>query len=103
MRIDAERTKEVIEGALESGVNFFDTADMYANGRSEELLGPIPRRSPVAGHHRHEIRAGHAGTRSRCAAGVREASLRGEPPASANGLHRFVPAASAGFRCANRR
>ena len=49
MRIDAERTKEVIEGALEAGVNFFDTADMYANGRSEELLGQYlgGRRSQV--------------------------------------------------------
>ncbi len=38
-RIDEQRTKEVIEAALGAGVNFFDTADMYANGKSEELLG----------------------------------------------------------------
>jgi aryl-alcohol dehydrogenase-like predicted oxidoreductase len=28
-----------IEAALESGVNFFDTADVYGGGHSEELLG----------------------------------------------------------------
>jgi aryl-alcohol dehydrogenase-like predicted oxidoreductase len=30
---------EAIEAALESGVNFFDTADVYGGGHSEELLG----------------------------------------------------------------
>ncbi len=43
IRIDEARTKEVIEAALDSGVNFFDTADTYANGRSEELIGRILR------------------------------------------------------------
>lgn len=30
--------EEVLEGALERGVNFFDTADMYGSGRNEEQL-----------------------------------------------------------------
>jgi myo-inositol catabolism protein IolS len=30
---------DAIEAALESGVNFFDTADVYGAGHSEELLG----------------------------------------------------------------
>jgi aryl-alcohol dehydrogenase-like predicted oxidoreductase len=38
-RIDDARSREVIDAAIDSGINFFDTADMYANGRSEELLG----------------------------------------------------------------
>jgi aryl-alcohol dehydrogenase-like predicted oxidoreductase len=38
-RIDEKRTEEVINAALGAGINFFDTADAYANGRSEELLG----------------------------------------------------------------
>jgi aryl-alcohol dehydrogenase-like predicted oxidoreductase len=40
-RIDAERTREVVDAALDSGVNLFDTADIYGDrpGRSEELLG----------------------------------------------------------------
>jgi aryl-alcohol dehydrogenase-like predicted oxidoreductase len=38
-RIDETRTREVIDAALDQGINFFDTADMYADGRSEELIG----------------------------------------------------------------
>ena len=39
MRIDEKRSQEVVDAALDVGINFFDTADMYANGKSEELLG----------------------------------------------------------------
>ena len=39
MRIDEKRSGEVIGAALDAGINFFDTADMYANGKSEELVG----------------------------------------------------------------
>jgi len=38
-RIDEQQSEEVIGAALDAGVNFFDTADMYGNGKSEELLG----------------------------------------------------------------
>lgn len=38
-RIDEKHSKEVIDAALAVGINFFDTADMYANGKSEEILG----------------------------------------------------------------
>lgn len=40
-RLDEARTKEVIHAAIECGINFFDTADMYGNGTSEEFLGRI--------------------------------------------------------------
>ncbi len=40
-RIDETRTREVIDAAIDAGVSFFDTADMYANGRSEELIGRL--------------------------------------------------------------
>jgi aryl-alcohol dehydrogenase-like predicted oxidoreductase len=48
-RIDENRSREVIDAALDVGINFFDTADMYANGKSEELLGRFlgPRRREV--------------------------------------------------------
>jgi aryl-alcohol dehydrogenase-like predicted oxidoreductase len=40
MRIDAEQTKAVVDKAIELGINFFDTADVYGNrGQSEEFLG----------------------------------------------------------------
>jgi aryl-alcohol dehydrogenase-like predicted oxidoreductase len=38
-RIDADATKEVVSAALDAGVNFFDTADIYGKGQSEEFLG----------------------------------------------------------------
>lgn len=38
-RIDDARAGEIVAAALDDGINFFDTADAYANGRSEELLG----------------------------------------------------------------
>jgi len=38
-RIDAARSTEVVHAALDAGINFFDTADMYGDGRSEEFLG----------------------------------------------------------------
>lgn len=38
-------TREVIDAAIESGINFFDTAEMYGNppGASEELMGEALR------------------------------------------------------------
>ena len=39
-RIDERGTRAVVDAALEAGVTFFDTADVYGNrGGSEELLG----------------------------------------------------------------
>jgi aryl-alcohol dehydrogenase-like predicted oxidoreductase len=38
-RIGADASAEVVNAALESGINFFDTADRYAQGQSEEFLG----------------------------------------------------------------
>ena len=37
--LDEEAGKEIVERALELGVNFFDTANMYSNGESERVLG----------------------------------------------------------------
>jgi len=37
--LDEAESRPVIQRALELGINFFDTADMYSNGASEEVLG----------------------------------------------------------------
>jgi aryl-alcohol dehydrogenase-like predicted oxidoreductase len=34
-----ERARPLVKHALEAGINFFDTANMYSNGSSEEILG----------------------------------------------------------------
>jgi aryl-alcohol dehydrogenase (NADP+) len=37
--LDEEESRPFIRRALELGINFFDTADMYSTGMSEEVLG----------------------------------------------------------------
>jgi aryl-alcohol dehydrogenase-like predicted oxidoreductase len=37
--LDEETSRPVIQKALELGINFFDTANIYSIGRSEEILG----------------------------------------------------------------
>jgi aryl-alcohol dehydrogenase (NADP+) len=37
--LDEEQTLPFVKRALEAGINFFDTADMYSLGASEEVLG----------------------------------------------------------------
>ena len=39
MRIDQEKTQDVIDAAIEAGINFFDTADVYGASQSEVMLG----------------------------------------------------------------
>jgi aryl-alcohol dehydrogenase-like predicted oxidoreductase len=38
-RIDAAASARVVDAALAGGINFFDTADIYGGGASEEFLG----------------------------------------------------------------
>ncbi len=37
--IDEESSRALIRQAVEAGINFFDTANMYSNGQSEEIVG----------------------------------------------------------------
>ena len=48
-KVGAQVANELVGRALDAGVNFFDTADAYANGQSETLLGAAlkSRRSEV--------------------------------------------------------
>jgi len=39
MRIDEDRSAAVVHAALDAGINFFDTADIYGRMRSEQYLG----------------------------------------------------------------
>ncbi len=38
-RVDQDGTNEIFSACLDSGINFFDTADVYGSGASEEMLG----------------------------------------------------------------
>lgn len=49
MRIDEAQTQLVVDSAIEHGINFFDTADIYGGTKSEEFLGRAlgPRRKDI--------------------------------------------------------
>ena len=64
-RLDAARTNDVVDAALDAGIDFFDTADLYGDGASEEYLGRAlgARRSSVViatkfGHERSKFGKG---------------------------------------------
>jgi aryl-alcohol dehydrogenase-like predicted oxidoreductase len=40
-RLDLDGTAAVLDAALEAGVTFFDTADVYGEGESERLMGEV--------------------------------------------------------------
>ena len=42
-QLDHEEAIRIVHRALELGINFFDTAAVYGNGRSEEILGEALR------------------------------------------------------------
>ena len=54
-RIDAAQSARVVHTALDAGINYFDTADIYDKGHSEEFLGRT-RRPPQPGDQRHQVR-----------------------------------------------
>ncbi|MDH4146072.1 MAG: aldo/keto reductase, partial [Acidimicrobiia bacterium] len=39
MTIDAAATQQVVDAAIEAGITYFDTAESYGQGQSEEFLG----------------------------------------------------------------
>jgi aryl-alcohol dehydrogenase-like predicted oxidoreductase len=49
-RIDAAAAERVVHAALDAGIDFFDTADIYDTGHSEEYLGRALR-----GRHEHAV------------------------------------------------
>lgn len=49
MRLDAAATDRVVAAALEAGITYFDTAESYGDGLSEEYLGR------ALGRHRSEV------------------------------------------------
>jgi aryl-alcohol dehydrogenase-like predicted oxidoreductase len=40
-RLDVDGTRAVVDAAIDDGVTFFDTADIYGRGASEEYLGEV--------------------------------------------------------------
>ena len=46
--LNEENSRPIIKKALELGINFFDTANVYSHGASEEIIGRAIRTSPIA-------------------------------------------------------
>ncbi|WP_062208875.1 aldo/keto reductase [Streptomyces sp. NBRC 109706] len=44
--VSEDAAREVLDASVESGVDFFDTADVYGDGRSERLIGDYLRARP---------------------------------------------------------
>jgi aryl-alcohol dehydrogenase-like predicted oxidoreductase len=42
-RTGEEEARRIVDAAFDAGINFIDTADAYANGRSEEIVGAAIR------------------------------------------------------------
>src|SRR5438445_12446568 len=39
--VEIDKARPIVKRSLELGVNFFDTANLYSNGRSEEIVGEL--------------------------------------------------------------
>ena len=39
--IEIDKAKPIVKRALDLGINFYDTANVYSNGRSEEIVGEL--------------------------------------------------------------
>ncbi len=65
--LDEEASRPLIQHAVEAGINFFDTANMYSQGSSEEILGRALRDFAdrddvvIATKLRHPMRSGPNG------------------------------------------
>ena len=47
-RLQQEESERIIGGAVDAGINFIDTADVYAGGRSEEITGQALKNLKIA-------------------------------------------------------
>jgi voltage-dependent potassium channel beta subunit len=48
-QIDEETAEELVQSAYDNGVNFFDNADVYADGQAEVVMGKVIRDLPREG------------------------------------------------------
>ena len=55
--LDEETSRPLIKHALEAGINFFDTANLYSYGSSEEILGRALKRLRGPGRRRDRHQA----------------------------------------------
>ena len=104
-RTDAATAQRIVASAFDAGVNFIDTADVYAKGASETIVGRGDRRQPPAldprdqGRQRDDADA----ARRRPVPALDHAGLRRQPEAAGDRLHRHLLPAQGRHRDAARR
>jgi len=72
-RIDADAAARVVHASLDAGITFFDTADIYGGGRSEEYLGSALR-----------------GRRDGCVIATKFGGAMGDSPYQRGGSRRWI-------------
>jgi hypothetical protein len=82
--VDDEESLATLHAALDGGVDFFDTADVYGDGRSERLLAKLKKRSTRSRVGDCEVFWGLRSEVKR--AGGRALSLSSRPPAAKGSL-----------------
>ena len=96
-RLDEKGAAAVIDAALDAGINFFDTADVYGNGQSEEYLskalGSRRRDVIIATKFGKEMSDGSKGRKR----GLCSHGCRGEFAPPGDGRYRFVPTSRPGI------
>jgi aryl-alcohol dehydrogenase-like predicted oxidoreductase len=101
-RLDEAATRAVVDAALDAGITFFDTADIYGGTRSEEFLGRALAgrrdRVVIATKFGHEIDGERRGARPEYVRRAAEDSLRrlGTDRIDLYQLHRPDPAVPIG-------
>jgi len=58
--VDDRESIAALHAALDGGVNFFDTADVYGDGHSERLLAKLKKERKEIFFHRHKSRTASA-------------------------------------------
>src|SRR4051794_40988902 len=91
-RLDEAGSRAVVETALDAGITFFDTADIYGDGRSEEYLGRAlgERRATRVSVSRTPRTSGAAAARGRP-----RGARRGGAARASSGPRRGAPRAAA--------
>ena len=101
--VDQAGADAIVHRALDAGVNFFDTADVYSRGQSEELLGralkalrraaPLcrPRHQGPRHHERRRQRRHRRRQQPRPRPQAHPRDHRRQPGAARRGLRRPVP------------
>ena len=102
---DHDESIDVIHAALDAGINFIDTADVYSAGESEEIVAKAiqGRRDDIVLATKVHGNMGRRSQHERELAPLDPARVRGQPAAPRHRLHRPVPDAPPASRHRHRR